>query len=70
MFDLYFWVSVYQVMDRKTIESDVRFTIDDLFRKAGIEIAFPQRDIHLDTSRRPLHVAVVDNRDSGKVSSQ
>ena len=26
----------------------MRFRIDDLFREAGIVIAFPQRDVHLD----------------------
>jgi potassium efflux system protein len=29
--------------------------INDKFNAAGISIAFPQRDLHLDTSR-PLHV--------------
>jgi potassium efflux system protein len=29
-------------------ESDVRFAIDREFNKAGIVIAFPQRDVHLD----------------------
>jgi len=61
VFDIYFWVTVYQVMDRKIIESDVRFIIDDLFRKAGIVIAFPQRDVHLDTTQ-PIQVAVVDEK--------
>ena len=41
------------------LESNIRFRIDDLFREAGIVIAFPQRDIHLDTSR-PLELKVVD----------
>ena len=34
------------------IESDIRFR-DDQFRQAGIVIAFPQRDVHLDV-RGPL----------------
>ena len=30
--------------------------IDDAFREAGIEIAFPQRDLHLRSAREPLRV--------------
>jgi len=29
------------------VESDVRFEIDRIFRERGIEISFPQRDIHI-----------------------
>jgi potassium efflux system protein len=36
----------------------LRFRIDDLFREAGIVIAFPQRDVHLDAAS-PLEVRVV-----------
>jgi small-conductance mechanosensitive channel len=63
IFDLYFWISMTRIMDRRTIESDIRFHIDELFRKAGIVIAFPQRDIHLDT-QSPLELRIVnaDNR--------
>ncbi|MEC9373343.1 MAG: mechanosensitive ion channel family protein, partial [Planctomycetota bacterium] len=30
-----------------TVKSDLHFAIDDAFRKAGIEISFPQRDLHV-----------------------
>ncbi|MEJ2656036.1 MAG: mechanosensitive ion channel, partial [Desulfobacterales bacterium] len=53
IFNLYFWISMNRIMDRRIIESDIRFHVDELFRKAGIVIAFPQRDVHLDT-QRPL----------------
>ncbi len=46
-------------MDRRIIESNIRFRIDDLFRKAGIVIAFPQRDVHLDTTT-PLQFKILD----------
>ena len=36
-----------RLIDRLSIESELRFRIDDLFREAGIVIAFPQRDVHL-----------------------
>jgi small-conductance mechanosensitive channel len=48
IFDIYFWVSMNRIMERRIIESDVRFQIDALFREAGIVIAFPQMDVHFD----------------------
>jgi small-conductance mechanosensitive channel len=48
IFDIYFWISIKKIIERKYIESSLRFRIDDLFREAGIVIAFPQRDVHLD----------------------
>lgn len=59
VFDVYFWVSINRLMERWKIESDIRFRIDDLFRKADIVIAFPQRDIHLDT-KGPLEFKMLD----------
>ncbi len=35
------------------VESDVRFTIDRLFRERNIVIAFPQRDIHVFYENKP-----------------
>lgn len=49
IFRLYFWVSMETLSERLAIESSIRFHIDELFREAGIVIAFPQRDVHLDT---------------------
>ena len=56
---VYFWISISRLMERLMIESAIRFRIDDLFREAGIVIAFPQRDVHLDT-HRPLELRIVD----------
>jgi small-conductance mechanosensitive channel len=61
IFDLYFWISMNRIMDRRIIESDIRFHIDELFRKAGIVIAFPQRDVHLDT-QKPLEFRLVKDQ--------
>lgn len=58
VFTIYFWITVQLINDKKRIESDVRFTIDDMFREAGLVIAFPQRDVHLDTSH-PLQLELV-----------
>jgi len=49
-FRAYFWVKIPEMMDRRRVESDVRYRIDSFFREAGIEIAFPQRDVHLDAA--------------------
>ncbi len=57
-FRAYFWLQMREMMDRRRVESDVRYRIDHLFRDAGIVIAFPQRDVHLDTTA-PLDVRLV-----------
>jgi small-conductance mechanosensitive channel len=62
IFNLYFWVSMTSMSDRLNIESEIRFRIDDLFREAGIVIAFPQRDVHLDTVK-PLELRILEARD-------
>ncbi|QDS98706.1 mechanosensitive ion channel domain-containing protein [Adhaeretor mobilis] len=58
LFELHFFIVVRTLSERMRIESDVRFMIDQFFREAGITIAFPQRDMHLDT-RRPLEVRMM-----------
>ena len=60
IFEIHFWISISRLMERLMLESAIRFRIDDLFREAGIVIAFPQRDVHLDT-QRPLELRIVDN---------
>jgi potassium-dependent mechanosensitive channel len=57
-FEAFFWVRVRTIMDRRRIESDVRYRIDELFRESGVVVAFPQRDVHLD-SGRPVDVRLV-----------
>lgn len=63
-FEIYFWTEVNSLMELRLIRGDVRFRIDALFREAGIVIAFPQRDTHLDTAR-PLDIRLVPVRESG-----
>jgi small-conductance mechanosensitive channel len=60
-FEVYFWVRARSPMGLRRISSDIRFRIDDLFREVGIVIAFPQRDVHLDTVS-PIDVRVVADR--------
>jgi small-conductance mechanosensitive channel len=59
-FRLLFWTPVSRPMDLRRIRSDLHYRIDALFREAGITIAFPQRDLHLDTLK-PLEVRLADN---------
>ena len=44
-FELYFWAD--DPGKRWFIMSELNFTIDEVFKKNHIEIAFPQRDIHI-----------------------
>lgn len=46
-----FCVRMRDVTQRGRIASDVRYRIDKLFREAGIAMAYPQRDVHLDATR-------------------
>lgn len=57
-FELYFWVEVRNMAERKRIESDIRLQVDQLFREAEIVIAFPQRDVHIDT-KTPVEIRLV-----------
>lgn len=59
IFEIHFWITVKHVIERRIIESRMRFRIDDVFRQAGIVIAFPQRDVHLDTAN-PLQVKLLN----------
>ena len=61
-FSVYFWCEVTRPLDRRLIESDLRFAIDKLFHENKITIAFPQRDVHLDTLK-PLEVRMVTESD-------
>jgi small-conductance mechanosensitive channel len=44
-FTLIFWIQ--EARDQMDVASDVRFAIDAAFRREGIHIPFPQRDLHL-----------------------
>lgn len=64
-FKVFFWIKVHAPIDRLRIESDVRFRIDKAFRTAGVVIAFPQRDVHIDFPQ-PIQVEQVSLTDSKK----
>ena len=48
-FELLFWIDVRETPRRK-VRSDLYFAIFDELKKAGIEIPYPQRDLHLRSS--------------------
>jgi len=60
-FEIYFWVIIRSVIEKKRIASDLRYQINALLSMHDISIAFPQRDIHVD-SLRPLQVQVLTPR--------
>ncbi|MHC5068157.1 MAG: hypothetical protein ACYTF0_06175 [Planctomycetota bacterium] len=45
-------------MDRRRIESDLRYAIDERFKRHKVVIAFPQQDVHL-SSADPLPIRMV-----------
>ncbi len=63
IFDAYFWCDVKGERELRVIRSAIRFKITDLFDANGIVIAFPQRDVHID-SADPIPVRVLA-RDEG-----
>jgi small-conductance mechanosensitive channel len=58
VFDAYFWCDVGGERFLREIRSDLRFRITALFEEHDIVVAFPQRDVHLDTSS-PLELRML-----------
>jgi small-conductance mechanosensitive channel len=58
VFSLYLWVDLAPNVNSLQVLSDLRFMIEKRFAEAGIEIAFPQRDVRLDVAK-PLRVEIV-----------
>jgi small-conductance mechanosensitive channel len=54
IFELYFWVSMSDPVDA---ENELRHRIAEVFAKEGVVMAFPQRDVHLETTK-PLEVVI------------
>ncbi|QPG05792.1 mechanosensitive ion channel [Salinimonas marina] len=68
IFEVFFWVNASVERDLRQIRSELRFAIEKSFREAGIVIAFPQRDIHVDGTLQ-LTRAQFDNMQSGTTNS-
>ncbi len=58
MFEVHFWTDVRSMTQARVLESNVRLAIDRFLTENRIVVAFPQRDIHLDTAR-PLEVRML-----------
>jgi len=54
---------------RLRISSELRFAIDEAFREAGIEIPFPQRDIHIKETKVAVEVPAIRARTSRSSTS-
>ena len=65
IFDAYFWCDVGGERFLREIRSSIRFRVTELFEENGIVIAFPQRDVHLD-SNRPLEIRVLNEEDNSE----
>jgi small-conductance mechanosensitive channel len=58
VFALYFWIDYGPEVNPLQVASDLRFMIDRRFAEEKIVLAFPQRDVHLD-SAHPLRIEMV-----------
>ena len=47
LFTLRFWVRLDQGLDGRVIDSDLRCRVLQKLAEAGIDIPFPQRDVHV-----------------------
>lgn len=56
-FNLIYWVSFTGVVLPKTVASDLRFRIDQLFRENGVSVPFPHRELVV-SSDRPIPVQI------------
>ena len=66
IFDTSFWCKAGGEKELRAIRSEIRFRITRLFEEAGIVIAYPQRDVHLDTLK-PLEVRL--HRDNSEATA-
>jgi potassium efflux system protein len=66
-FGIYYWLDMSTGVVGRQVASDLRFMIEASFRKHDISIAFPQRDVHLD-SANPLRIQIERGR-TDKVSA-
>jgi small-conductance mechanosensitive channel len=48
VFNAVFWVCAESETMLRTVRSDIRFSLYDVFAQNNVVIAFPQRDIHID----------------------
>ncbi len=66
IFQVHFWIKARTVTQMRKIETDVRLNIDRFFRENDIVIAFPQRDLHIQ-SPRPIELRLTSDGDLGSL---
>ncbi len=64
VFDLNFWVEVRAGVEARAVASELRHLIASALSYAGIVIAFPQCDLHIDAAR-PLPVQLIPPAGAG-----
>ncbi|NNC78130.1 MAG: mechanosensitive ion channel [Woeseiaceae bacterium] len=74
IFDAYFWSDVPGGSSGgegplRVVRSNIRHRIAELFAQEGIVIAFPQQDVHID-STRPLQFEIVGDNTAAKTRSE
>lgn len=62
-------VFIPDIERRFVVASDLRFAIDAAFREHGIEIPFPQRDLHIRSGELPVKVKEVQHEDESAETS-
>lgn len=60
IFEVFFWLRMSGGSDSRVVCSDLRFRIEELFREAGVVMAFPQREVHLNLAT-PVSVRLTGN---------
>jgi potassium efflux system protein len=58
MFRAFFWLALAPERDNRIVGSDIRHRLVEALDRAGIHVAFPQRDVHLDT-KGPIEVKLL-----------
>ena len=61
-FTVYFWLDLISVRDNRAVVSEIRHRISEALARAGMVIAFPQRDVHID-AQSPIPVKIVPPED-------
>lgn len=65
VFEIYYWVSI---ADRIDAENELRHRIAEIFAQEKIVMAFPQRDVHLETTK-PLQVVITQAGDAAETAT-
>lgn len=67
IFTLYYWVSFSPGVNPALVGSDLRFMIEKGLADERISMSYPQRDIHLDTTR-PIEIHMTNRTDEAVTS--